>query len=67
MALLDPVLTRPSWTSVIFEHDGLGEALAGLFDSYWNRGEDEMAASRVAPGKVADAMHAAEAERHRDR
>ena len=42
VALLDPVVTRPSWTSVIFEHDGLGEALAGLFDTYWARGTDEI-------------------------
>lgn len=37
VALLDPVLTRPSWTSLIFEHDGFSEAMAGLFESYWNR------------------------------
>jgi sugar-specific transcriptional regulator TrmB len=37
VALLDPVLTRPSWTSVVFEHDGFAEAMAGLFESYWCR------------------------------
>ncbi|MBV8570221.1 MAG: hypothetical protein JO319_06395 [Acidobacteriaceae bacterium] len=37
VALLDPVRTRPSWTSVVFEHDGFGEAMSGLFESYWNR------------------------------
>jgi hypothetical protein len=37
VALLDPVLTRPSWTSLIFEHNGFSEAMAGLFESYWNR------------------------------
>ncbi|HMF76134.1 MAG TPA: helix-turn-helix domain-containing protein [Bryobacteraceae bacterium] len=37
VALLDPVLTRPSWTAVIFEHDGFAEAMAGLFESYWCR------------------------------
>ncbi len=42
VALLDPVLTRPSWTSVVFEHDGFAEAMAGLFDSYWNRGAAEL-------------------------
>ncbi len=42
VALLDPVLTRPSWTSVVFEHEGFAEAMAGLFESYWNRGAAEM-------------------------
>jgi hypothetical protein len=37
VALLDPVLTRPSWTAVIFEHDGFAEAMSGLFESYWCR------------------------------
>jgi sugar-specific transcriptional regulator TrmB len=35
IALLDPVLTRPSWTAVVFEHDGLSEAMSGLFESHW--------------------------------
>jgi sugar-specific transcriptional regulator TrmB len=38
VALLDPVLTKPSWTSVIFEHDGFAEAMAGLFENYWSKG-----------------------------
>lgn len=38
VALLDPVLTKPSWTSVIFEHEGFSEAMSGLFESYWTRG-----------------------------
>ena len=37
IALLDPVITRPSWTAVVFEHSGLGEAMRGLFDNYWRR------------------------------
>ncbi len=37
VALLDPVLTKPSWTAVVFEHDGLAEAMSGLFESYWCR------------------------------
>lgn len=44
VALLDPVLTRPSWTAVIFEHEGFAEAMSGLFESYWNRASD------VVPG-----------------
>ena len=35
VALLDPVRTRPSWTAVVFEHEGFAEAMAGLFESYW--------------------------------
>jgi HTH-type transcriptional regulator, sugar sensing transcriptional regulator len=42
VALLDPVLTRPAWTSLIFEHDGFAEAMAGLFESYWTRGSTEI-------------------------
>jgi len=35
VALLDPVITRPTWTSVVFEHAGMGEAMKGLFENYW--------------------------------
>jgi sugar-specific transcriptional regulator TrmB len=35
IALLDPVVTRPTWTSLVFDHPGLGEALRGLFESRW--------------------------------
>lgn len=42
VALLDPVLTRPAWTSLIFEHVGFAEAMAGLFESYWSRGTSEI-------------------------
>jgi HTH-type transcriptional regulator, sugar sensing transcriptional regulator len=41
VALLDPVLTKPSWTALIFEHDGFAEAMAGLFESYWCRARRE--------------------------
>ncbi len=40
VALLDPVLTKPSWTALIFEHEGFAEAMSGLFESYWCRAED---------------------------
>lgn len=43
VALLDPVLTKPSWTAVVFEHEGFAEAMAGLFESYWCRAEGELA------------------------
>lgn len=37
LALLDPVLTKPTWTAVVFDHRGLGEAMQGLFEQYWQR------------------------------
>jgi sugar-specific transcriptional regulator TrmB len=37
IALLDPVITKPTWTSVVFEHAALGEAMRGLFENYWRR------------------------------
>ncbi len=42
VALLDPVLTRPSWTAVVFEHEGFGEAMSGLFETYWSRARSEL-------------------------
>jgi hypothetical protein len=48
VALLDPVLTRPSWTSVVFEHDGFAEAMAGLFESYWCRARTELLQGAVS-------------------
>jgi hypothetical protein len=38
IALLDPVITRPTWTAVVFHHDGMGEAMKGLFEDRWGRG-----------------------------
>jgi HTH-type transcriptional regulator, sugar sensing transcriptional regulator len=40
IALLDPVITRPTWTSVVFHHEGMGEAMKGLFEDHWRRGRD---------------------------
>ncbi len=38
IALLDPVITRPAWTAVVFNHEGMGEAMKGLFEDHWRRG-----------------------------
>ena len=38
LALLDPVITRPTWTAVVFQHEGMGEAMKGLFEDHWRRG-----------------------------
>lgn len=37
IALIDPVITKPTWTSVIFDHTGMAEAMKGLFEDYWRR------------------------------
>jgi HTH-type transcriptional regulator, sugar sensing transcriptional regulator len=37
LALLDPLVTKPAWTALVFDHPGMGEAMKGLFDEYWRR------------------------------
>jgi HTH-type transcriptional regulator, sugar sensing transcriptional regulator len=37
VALLDPVITRPSWTAVVFDHEGFGGAMRNLFEDCWKR------------------------------
>jgi sugar-specific transcriptional regulator TrmB len=37
IALLDPVITRPTWTAVLFDHAGMAEAMKGLFEDHWRR------------------------------
>ena len=39
IALLDPVITRPVWTAVVFQHEGMGAAMKGLFEDHWRRGK----------------------------
>ncbi len=39
IALLDPVITKPTWTALLFDHPGLGEAMKGLFEQHWNRSQ----------------------------
>jgi HTH-type transcriptional regulator, sugar sensing transcriptional regulator len=40
IALPDPVLTKLSWTAVVFDHTGFSEAMSGLFESYWVRAQE---------------------------
>ncbi len=40
IALLDPVISKPAWTSLVFEHSGLGEAMKHLFEDRWNRARE---------------------------
>ena len=44
IALLDPLVTKPTWTSVMFEHPGMAEAMQGLFEDYWRRAQEFKAA-----------------------
>ncbi len=44
IALLDPVITKPAWTSVVFDHAGMGEAMRGLFEDYWRRADGHKSA-----------------------
>lgn len=37
IALLDPVISKPTWTAVIFDHPGFGEAMKHLFEDRWQR------------------------------
>lgn len=37
LALLDPVITKPTWTAIVFEHSGMCEAMKGLFENYWRK------------------------------
>jgi len=39
IALLDPVVTKPTWTTVVFDHAGMAQAMRGLFDDYWSRAD----------------------------
>lgn len=36
-ALLDPVITRPAWTAVVFDHHGFAEAMSALFEERWRK------------------------------
>jgi HTH-type transcriptional regulator, sugar sensing transcriptional regulator len=41
VALLDPVITRPSWTAVVFDHGGFSQAMQFLFAEYWRKAEPQ--------------------------
>jgi sugar-specific transcriptional regulator TrmB len=48
IALLDPVVTKPTWTTVVFDHSGMGQAMRGLFEDYWKRAAHIQAGIPVA-------------------
>src|SRR5262249_2549401 len=37
LGLVDTVITKPTWTAIVFEHDGMAEAMKSLFEDYWRR------------------------------
>jgi sugar-specific transcriptional regulator TrmB len=39
IALVDPVVTRPQLTALVFEHDALGAALRRLFQDHWEHAQ----------------------------
>lgn len=47
IALLDPVISRPAWTSLVFDHAGLGEAMKHLFEDRWQRASEFSEQARV--------------------
>lgn len=51
IALLDPVVTKPTWTTVAFDHEGMGQAMRGLFDEHWKRAA-VLDRDRVSAGEV---------------
>lgn len=40
IALLDPVISKPTWTALVFDHAGLGEAMRHLFEDRWQRASE---------------------------
>ena len=48
IALLDPVITKPSWTALMFDHPGFAEAMIGLFEGYWSRAVESQAQKTTA-------------------
>ena len=53
-AMLDPVVTRPSWTAVVFEHAGMAGAMVNLFRQYWNQAPS----TGIAPPPFGDVLPA---------
>ncbi|MGQ9634508.1 MAG: TrmB family transcriptional regulator [Bryobacteraceae bacterium] len=52
IALLDPVITKQSWTSLFFDHAGLGEAMKGLFEEHWRRSQPVEELENAASGSA---------------
>jgi sugar-specific transcriptional regulator TrmB len=48
IALLDPVITKPTWTSLLFDHTGFAEAMKGLFEDHWRRATELQAIEEIS-------------------
>ena len=48
IALLDPVITKPSWTALMFDHPGFAEGMRGMFEDHWNRAVELQAQKQSA-------------------
>jgi hypothetical protein len=53
--LLDPVITRPVWTAVVFQHEGMGAAMKGLFEEHWRGGRKLSAVSAQRSAETPEA------------
>jgi hypothetical protein len=40
IALLDPVVSIPAWTALVFDHAGFAEAMRHLFEDRWQRASE---------------------------
>ena len=40
IALLDPVVSIPAWTALVFDHAGFAEAMHHLFEDRWQRASE---------------------------
>ncbi len=47
-ALLDPVVTKPTWTSIVFDHEGFAAAMRGYFEEHWRRAHEVTPARKVS-------------------
>ena len=48
IALLDPVITKPSWTALMFDHPGFAEGMRGMFEDHWARAVELQAQKQSA-------------------
>jgi sugar-specific transcriptional regulator TrmB len=48
IALLDPVITKPTWTSLLFDHVGFAEGMKGLFEDHWRRAMEVQAREEIS-------------------
>jgi hypothetical protein len=48
IALLDPVISRPNWTAVVFTHAGMAEAMKVLFEQHWAPADELVPSSEAA-------------------